>query len=320
MKRILLLAVFLSCSLFYSAAQNPGEIIFSKTSIDPMQPGISVDNFEAGDAIYAVAFLPQTVQELYNAQPNAKLDVEVFIYEIKPPLYDYQQPSEEQLTFANMRVSGEILKNKYLVIEIAPEPSQTKAYSTPGIVFKEFGKKFDGPVNYTESLSKLQAGKHNLKIVVKCNYNDAASGNLAISGDNFSTYKKRSDELNSMAQNAGAKDAVLPAAKKSDAALEAKMIASFKNSNDWKSGFIDASEVLRISIIDPDWFIRRNELTGAILHRYIRAAIAVKTKAGNCAYYNLVTFQEDYVGGKYQPLRYDGTGDKIMMDCANVKK
>jgi hypothetical protein len=133
-------------------------------------------------------------------------------------------------------------------------------------------------------------------------------------------YKKLSEELNSAAQNAGAKNAVLPVAKKTDAALETQMITAFKNSNDWKSGFIDASEVLRISIIDADWFIRRNELTGAILHRYIRAAIAVKTKSGTCAYYSLVTFQEDYVGGKFQPLRYDGAGDKIMMDCANVKK
>ncbi|MDO9254659.1 MAG: hypothetical protein Q7U54_04035 [Bacteroidales bacterium] len=320
MKRILFSVVFLLSRMVYSAAQNPGEIIFSKTSIDPMQPETSVRNFEAGDAVYAVAYLPKTIQAMYNAQSNAKLDVEVFIYEIKPPLYDYQQPSEEQLTFANMRVSGEILKNKYLVIEIAPDPAQTKAYSTPGITFKEFGKKFDGPVNFTESLSKIEAGKHNFKIVVKCNYSEVASGNLAISGDDFSMYKKRSEELNSVAQNAGAKEAVLPAAKKTDATLQAKMNASFKNSNDWKSGFIDASEVLRISIIDPDWFIRRNELTGAILHRYIRAAIAVKTKNGNCAYYDLVTFQEDYVGGKFQPLKYDGAGDKIMMDCGNVKK
>ncbi|MFA5973614.1 MAG: hypothetical protein WC780_14780 [Lentimicrobiaceae bacterium] len=320
MKRILFLAILQLIFLVYVPAQNPGEIIFSKTSIDPMQPGSSLTDFEAGDAIYAVAYLAQTIQELYNAQPNAKLDVEVFIYEIKPPLYDYQQPSEEQLTFAAMQVSGEILKAKYLVIEIAPDLTQTKVYSTPGITFKEFGKKFDGPVNYTENLSKLRAGKHSLKIVLKCNYNDAASGNLVLFGDDFSIYKKRSDELNSVAQNAGAKNAVMPAAKKTDAALENRMIGAFKNSNDWKSGFIDASEVLRISIIDPDWFIRRNELTGAILHRYIRAAIAVKTKTGNCAYYNLVTFQEDYVGGKFQPLKYDGAGDKVTMDCANVKK
>jgi len=319
MKNLFLLsALVLNCSVFL-IGQNAGEIIFSKTPINPLQVGISVNDFQAGDAIYAVGYMPQTIQELYNAQPNAKLDVEVFIYEIKPPLYDYQQPSEEQLTFGVMQVSGEIIKQKYLLIEIAPDPEQSTAYSTTGITFKEFGKKFDGPVNYSEALSKMQPGKHTLKIVVRCNYADAASGIITITGEDFGMYKKLSEELNAIAQNAGAENAVMPVAKKTDAALESRMIAAFKGSNDWKTGFIDATEVLRISIYDADWYIRRNELTGAILHRYIRAAIAVKTKNGNCAYYP-VTFQEDYVSGKFQPLKYDGAGDKVMMDCANVKK
>lgn len=311
-------ALFLNCSILLSA-QNAGEIIFSNSVINPLQAGNSITDFQAGDAIYAVAYLPQTVMELYNAQAASKLDVEVFIYEIKPPLYDYQQPSEEQLTFVSMRVSGEIIKQKFLTIEIAPDPAQSAAYTTAGITFKEFGKKFDGPVNFTETLSKLQPGKHTLKIVVRCNYADAASGTVTITGNDFGMYKKKSDELNTLAQNAGAENAVMPVAKKTDATLESHMIAAFKGSNDWKTGFIDATDVLRISIYDADWFIRRNELTGAILHRYIRAAIAVKAKNGNCAYYP-VTFQEDYVSGKFQPLKYDGVGDKVMLDCGNVKK
>ncbi len=319
MKRFVLISALILSYAVYLSAQNPGEIIFSKTLINPLESGISVIDFQAGDAIYAVGYMPQTIRELYNAQPNAKLDVEVFIYEIKPPLYDYQQPSEEQLTFGVMQVSGEIIKQKFLSIEIAPDLAQSAAYSTAGITFKEFGKKFDGPVNYSESLSKLQPGKHTLKIVVRCNYADAASGIIAITGEDFGVYKILSEELNTLAQNAGAENAVMPLAKKTDVALESLMIAAFKGSNDWKTGFVDATEVLRISIYDADWYIRRNELTGAILHRYIRAAIAVKTKNGNCAYYP-VTFQEDYVSGKFQPLKYDGVGDKVMMDCGNVKK
>lgn len=219
-----------------------------------------------------------------------------------------------------MRVSGNILNDKFLVIEIAPDPEATSAYTTPGIIFKEFGKKFDGPAMYALSLSKLQQGKHTLKIVVRCNYNDAASGVITLSGNDFSMYKKLSEDLNLVAQNAGSKNAVMPPSEKSDAALEAKMIASVKNSNDWKNGRFDATEILRIVIIDPDWIIRRNELTGIILHRYIRAVIAVRTREGSCAFYKQVTFQEDYISGKFQPLKYDGAGDKVMMDCANVNK
>ncbi len=319
MKRFSLLSVFLLSVMLNASAQNAGEVIFSKTSINPEQPGTSVTNFEAGDAIYAVAYFPKTIQELYNAQSTSKVDVEIFIYEIKPPLYDYQQPSENQLTFANMRLKGSMLQNKFLLIDITPDPAQTTAYGNPDIIFKEFGKKFDGPVNYAESLSTLEAGKHEMKIMVKCNYSEAASGLFTLSGSDFGMYKKLSEELNGVAQNIGAQNAVMPVAKKTDAALEGRMITAFKNSNHYKTGRFDASEVLRISIVDSDWYIRRNELTGAILHRYIRAAIAVKLKDGNCAYYQ-VTFQEDYVSGKFQPLKYDGSTEKVAMDCGNVKK
>lgn len=79
MKRYYLLAVILFSGMFLLPAQNAGEIIFSKSAINPQSPGTPMSSFDAGDAVYAVAYLAQTVQELYNAQPNAKLDVEVFI-------------------------------------------------------------------------------------------------------------------------------------------------------------------------------------------------------------------------------------------------
>ncbi len=300
-------------------AQNAGEIIFSSSPIDPLQPAEMKTGFKAGDPIYAVAYLPSTVQEIYKAKAEAKLEVEVFIYELKPPLYSYQEPSEEQLTFGSMWVSGNALKNKFLVIDLVPLPDNTNAYGTPEITYKEFGKKFDGPVNYAENLAKLTSGDHELKILVRCYYNDAASGKLKISGNDFSVYNKSSEELNLAAQNAGAKNAMFPQAKMKDAATESRMIAALKNSNDWKSGWLNATEVLKIAIVDADWYIRRSEITGAILHRYIRAAIAFKTKEGTCAYFQ-ATFQEDYVSGKFQPLKYDGAGDRNPINCENLSK
>jgi hypothetical protein len=320
MKHILFVGVFLFSFQGLLTAQNAGEIIFSKSAINPQQPGSTLTSFQAGDPIYSIAYLPRTLQELCNAQTASKLEIEVFIYEIKPPQYSYQQPSEEELTFASMWVLGNAMKNKYLVVDIAPDPSQTSAYGNPEFMFKEFGKKFDGPVNYAASLSNLQSGEHIMKIIVKCNYQAEASGTFKLSGSDFSMYKTLSENLNLAAHNAGAKNAMMPKAKMTDAALQTRMISAFKNSNDWKNGRFDATETTRIVILDSDWSIRRHEISGAILHRYIRAAIAVKTRDGNCAYYDLVTFQEDYAGGKFQPLRYDGAGDKIMLDCANVLK
>ena len=305
-------------SLTNLTAQNPGEMHFSKKMITSPAVEAPVTEFRSGDAIYSIAYLPSTVQKLFNAKPESKVEVEVFIYTIKPPLYSYQQPSEEQLAYAAMKVSGTALQNNYLIVDIVPEPDKTTAYGTPEITYKEFGKKYEGPVGYAEELAKLAAGKNTLKVLIKCNYEDVASGTITIEGDDFSIYAKKSEELNLAASSAGAKSATFPEAKKKDPALESRMITALKNSNDWKTGFIDGTEVVKTAIIDADWYVRRHEITGIILHRYIRTAFAVKTKSGGCAYYT-VTFQEDYVGGNFQPLRYDGTTTKTMINCENLK-
>lgn len=303
------------------AAQDvaePGKILFSSSPIDPASPAGLQTEFGAGDHLYAVAYLPQTLKEIYvNASPNEKLLVEIFIYEVKPPLYDYQQPREEQLTFANMYISGDLKQKNHVVMEMVPDPAVTQVYNTPGLTWNKFGKKYEGPVGFAEALAKLGPGEHTLKVVVQCYYSPAASGILKISGDDFTGYNRVAELLNEAGAAAGMANAVFPAAVVSDAPREARMVAALKNSNDWKSGFIDGTEVLKTAIT-YDWEIRRHAISGVILHRYCIAAMAVKTKTGGCAFYK-VTFQEDYAGGKFQPLRYDGVGDKVMMDCAKLK-
>jgi hypothetical protein len=298
-------------------AQAPGNIQFSKTGVTLNKIEAPVNQFSAGDPIYCIAYLPASIQKLYNAKPESKVEVEIFIYTIKPPLYDYQQPQEEQLVTASMWVSGTSLQNNYLIIDIVPEPDKTTAYGNPEISYKKFGDKYDGPVAFAENLAKLPAGKNTIKVVVNCKYEETASGTYTIEGNNFEVYASKSAELNKIAASAGAKSAQFPESKLKDAATESKMIAALKNSNHWKTGFIGGTEILRIAIADNDWIIRRNEISGAILHRYIRAYIAFKTKENTCAY-RMITFQEDYVGGKFQALKYDGAADKVAIVCENL--
>lgn len=319
MKNIILITALLWTIQLMTFAQQPGEIVFSSSPIDPLNPTALKTDFKAGDHIYAVAFLPQTVTEYYsNDSPEKKVNLEVFIYSVKPPLYSYQKEDrEEQLTYVNLIVSGSIKANKYLVIDIVPDPETTEAYTNPEISYKKFGTKYDGPVNFAEALAQLESGDNKLKVVVNCYYNFAAKGYLNITGDSFEVYNMLAQQLNNAAANAGAKNARLPKAEKSDAAMEKQMIAALKNSNDWKNGRFNATEVLKIAIHDKDWYVRRHEISGAILHRYIRAAIAVKDKSGQCAYY-IVTFQEDYISGKFQPMKYDGAGDRYAINCENL--
>ena len=89
----------------------------------------------------------------------------------------------------------------------------------------------------------------------------------------------------------------MPKAARSDKQLESEMISAFKASQTYKDRV--KGEILRVVIIDPDWMIRRNKITGIILHRYIRAAIAVRNSDGTCTVWQNVTFQQDYVGDNF---------------------
>ncbi len=306
------------CFVFTLSAQTVGEIVFSNEPISPESPVNLKTTFNAGENIYAIAYLPDALKNLYQNQlQNAQLQVEVFIYEKKPPLYSYQQPSEEQLTFANMWVKGTVKDNKYLLVDLVPDPSKTSAYGGKEINYKKFGSKYEGPVNFAETLGKLLPGNHVLKVVVNCYYAPVATGELTVTGNNFGAYTTLAEKLNEAAASAGAASAEFPRAVISDPARENKMITALKNSNDWKNERFDATEILKVSIT-YDWEIRRHQFSGVILHRYCIAAMAMKTKSGECAYYK-VTFQEDYVGGKFQSLRYDGAGDKVALLCGNIR-
>jgi len=61
-------------------------------------------------------------------------------------------------------------------------------------------------------------------------------------------------------------------------------------------------------------------IADVILHRYIRAAIAVKNSDGTCTLWNLVTFQQDYASNAFQKTKFDGVGDPVKIPCENVDK
>jgi hypothetical protein len=244
--------------------------------------------------------------------------MEVFIYELKQPLYDYQQPSEMQLETSALVVSGDALKNNYLPLDIIPGTSDMTAYGSPDLVYKKFGKKFYGPVKFAERISKLEPGEHEIIVKIKCNYNVVSEGKFIIKGDDYTVYQKMSDEINESASNLKTKDTVMPKSARSDKDLESEMLVAFKNSQTYKDRV--KGEVLRIVIIDPDWMIRRHQISGVILHRYIRAVIAVKNSDGTCTLWNLVTFQQDYVSNEFQETKFDGIGDPVKIPCDKVNK
>ncbi len=273
------------------AAQTGGEIVFSRQAIDPANPAGLTDTFAAGDAIHAVAFFDTDLLAVGGKKTAKKVITEIFLYELTPPLYDYQQPAEAQLESGTLMVSGDALQNRFLMLDIVPDPGAVTAYGDPDLSYKKFGNQFDGPVKFAACLSRLEAGEHEIIVRVMCNYAAVAEGKFTITGDDFSAYEAMSTTLNDVATGLKTRDTVMPTAKMSDPALEAEMVAALKASQTYQDRI--KGEVLKLVIIDPDWMIRRNELTGVILHRYIRAGVAVKNSDGSCTLWKLVTFQQD---------------------------
>ena len=217
-----------------------------------------------------------------------------------------------------MTISGTALQNNYLPLDIVPGTGDMTAYGDPNLVYKKFGPKYAGPVEFAERFSKLEAGEHEIIVKVKCNYNVVSEGKFILKGDDFSVYQKKSDAINTSASNLKTKVTVMPKSARSDKNLESDMKVAFMNSQTYKDRV--KGEILRIVIIDPDWMTRRHKISGVILHRYIRAAIAVKNSDATCTLWNLVTFQQDYVSNAFQKTRFDGIGDPVPIPCENVNK
>ncbi len=303
-------------SILYS--QKAGEVIFSNKLIDPKNPLNLTNQFQSGDNIYALAFLPKTIIDMGTNEEAKKMDVEIFLYELKPPLYSYQQPQEMQMESNTLHVSGDALQNKYLMVDIAPNKESITAYGQKDLVYDKFGKEFYGPVKYAKAIANLEAGERTIIVKININYQFVAEGQFKINGEDFSFYKSLSKELNEAVDILRTKDAVMPKAVMNDKKLEAEMITVFKNSQTFKERI--KGEVIRLVIVDPDWTIRRNEYTGVILHRYIRATAAVKNADGTCTVWQLITFQQDYVSNKFQKTKFDGVGDPYKIPCENVNK
>lgn len=306
-KFVFLLAISTFCTGAISANNVQSSLIFSNQPIDAKNPQNLQTDFKSGDFIYGLVRFQQTIMEMLDMEdPRA---VEVMLS------YDL---NGERINTTTGRLSKALVGGSQISFEFVANPETVQSYTNPGFTFKKYPNPAacDGPIRVADDMRTWPAGNHKVNIVLHLNYKPVASGEFNISGTDFGMYKDIRDRLMINADKAMVADVKMPEAVKTDREREKQMIAALKSSNDWKTKRIDALEVLKIAIV-YDWEIRRHQVTGAILHRYCIAAIAVKTNAGDCAYYR-VTFQEDYIGGKFQPLKYDGAGNKMVLKCENI--
>lgn len=71
-----------------------------------------------------------------------------------------------------------------------------------------------------------------------------------------------------------------------------------------------------MNLLDTDWHIEKNKLTGAIICRYQSAAIKAKNKAGQCIAYQM-SMKQDWDGSGYSATARRYGHNAQMMNCDN---
>ncbi len=108
-------------------------------------------------------------------------------------------------------------------------------------------------------------------------------------------------------------EACLPKAKMTDKALEAKILAAYKNR-------FPGDTPKEVRIISDRWIISKHQYTGVPMRRYVNAVIG-KDKKGKCSR-DEYSFAQDYDGTAYQNEVYlygEGIGSEREISCKCFK-
>jgi hypothetical protein len=216
---------------------------------------------------------------------------------------------------SSLQLKKEALNAKTFVLDVAPDPEKMTAYADPSVVwaekFEREGKR-GGAMQLTKFLSALPAGKHTVKIVLY-RYKDLAAGEFTVEGD-FAPYAKLWEGLDGQA----IKGVTLPQAAMTDKVLEGEMKKLIQASSHDLARDAREGKILKIVIIDSDWYLERHPISGAILFRYIRAEVGYRAKDGT-GWLQRFVFKQDYIGDKFQPAAIHGYGDRQKIALENLR-
>lgn len=99
----------------------------------------------------------------------------------------------------------------------------------------------------------------------------------------------------------------------------AKLALQMKNSFLGKYGEDDVVSVKKVVITGTQWTVRRNELTGIIVSRFVDATVAYLRVDGTCRIEDVRFTQAAQGAGKYGPCYWDGVGSNDEISCKNAK-
>ena len=266
-------------------ARGAGKVVFSTKPIDPASPTALATSFKAGERIYALMQWDRPLAETYPGKDQVMIRFEI---DGQPVHYQY-------LTFRNKA----LLKERFLRIDVAPDPAAMTAYRDPGIEWGSGHKNLKvGPEAYTFFLGQLTPGRHTVVLRDFDFGSSKATGTFTVDGSDYAAYAKLHEQM----KGAVAASATFPEARMKDAALESGMRKLLENAG-WRG-------IRRLVIVDKDWWIDR--VAGGdspVESRHLDAA--AEACDGNGCYYKVCTFhQRSLIGGGFGRLELTHQGDR----------
>jgi hypothetical protein len=276
-----------------------GTIVFSSQPIDPKAPANLSTSFKAGDRIYGLIMPVKPWREIYGDKASEKADL----------LLMWKLDGIEKVGGYVAVVKPEYIDSAATPLDIAPDLEHMSAYRDPGIQYGDYRGIKKGPCHFTLELSQLKPGKHTLEFWINDFGQKHAIGGFEIAGDDYSAYAG----LHARIKEEITGGRTLPAARKTDKAMEDTMVKLLKNAG-W-------TDVLRLNIVDKDWWLDRVEGGDSpIKSRHMAAAAAYKDKDGQC-YYRVCTFhQHMLITGAFGPLELTDQANPVPIPEANIGK
>ncbi len=280
------------------AQADQGSFLFSRSPIKNADAVAAQDTFTAGDHIYGIIKLTRPLAEIFEKEKNFSVRVNVAID---------GTPIHAQFVTITSR---EYADRNYLVFDIAPQPSELKAYSDPNITYgKSNPTTVQGPNELTDHLGKLQPGSHTMTFDLPYYGKSWASGQLTIEGDDYRHYARLHEAI------AGSVVAArtLPPAGMKDERIAESMRSLLKNGG-WDN-------VYRLNITDKDWWIERvNGGNTPVKSRYL-AAVALAKKSDGSYFYKKCTFHQDkLITGGFGELYLSHQGEEVPINKENIDK
>lgn len=270
---------------------NIGKILWAKERIKlELQDRITYQtSFEASEPLYGRIFLEKSLTRLSESQgiecqDNIEFRLKVFVNgENKGKLHEGSWSDRRWTT-------GQISLNL--------TPGDEVDWVNVGV-----------PDKWAALVKGLPNGSHRITI-------EFYGGKGAYGGENDKCLKKYAEGsfiLNKSGEMTSGKLKTLPAAKKSDAALEAEMIRAIK-SRGWQN-----ETPIKVVIIEPDWRIIRNPF-GVIQRKEINTNVILRKMDGTCRLTD-ISFERPFLGNnKYGATIVYGVGTKnLPIDCGAAR-